>query len=485
MLLLLAYVLWVPLPFGSVVDAAQAPLILPPLLLCAVAAAIRAMNVARVETARWPAAYRFWTSGAALFAGVVALQLIPMPPALLHLLSPESLRIWSGSARVAALLTGQSYRPAAHPLSVDPSTTLLQLFRFLAYFAAFQAAALLLRRSRHRTWLAMTLCTIALFECLYGVREAALRRYAIWGWKNTLIFDRVTGTFVNPNHFAHHAAIILPMAIFLLADAWHAMNPAIPLRRRMVLLLEHRLVLVAFSLFAAVACLISILLAQSRGALLSLIGGACATALLGLYLSRRRAASVAPSMSRRSRKSKATRIALRFALPIGVALLLLAALIDYLGTERTIGRFVPLPSETATFVGRRVGIEAALGIWKRFPLFGSGFGTFADVVSLAQRDDLTKLYDHAHDDYVELAATTGVFGWLTALVPFIAGYSALARSAFRAGAASRFSRRAFSIAALTSLTIAMVHALFDFNFFIPANPATLAVILGAAVAVRD
>jgi hypothetical protein len=46
-------------------------------------------------------------------------------------------------------------------------------------------------------------------------------------------------------------------------------------------------------------------------------------------------------------------------------------------------------------------------------------------------------------------------------------------------------RRAFQAAALVSLTVAMVHALFDFNFYIPSNPSTLAVILGAAVATID
>ena len=46
-------------------------------------------------------------------------------------------------------------------------------------------------------------------------------------------------------------------------------------------------------------------------------------------------------------------------------------------------------------------------------------------------------------------------------------------------------RRAFQVAALASLTIAMVHALFDFNFHIPSNPATLAAIVGAAVASVD
>jgi hypothetical protein len=46
-------------------------------------------------------------------------------------------------------------------------------------------------------------------------------------------------------------------------------------------------------------------------------------------------------------------------------------------------------------------------------------------------------------------------------------------------------RRAFKAAALTSVAIAMIHALVDFNFFIPANPITLAAIAGAAVAARE
>ena len=46
-------------------------------------------------------------------------------------------------------------------------------------------------------------------------------------------------------------------------------------------------------------------------------------------------------------------------------------------------------------------------------------------------------------------------------------------------------RRAYQTAALLSITIALVHAFFDFNFFIPANPSTLAAIAGAAVASVD
>ena len=63
--------------------------------------------------------------------------------------------------------------------------------------------------------------------------------------------------------------------------------------------------------------------------------------------------------------------------------------------------------------------------------------------------------------------------------------AALARSAFGARAADTWRRRAFAAAALTSIAIALAHALVDFNFYIPANPATLAAIAGAAAAVRS
>jgi hypothetical protein len=75
---------------------------------------------------------------------------------------------------------------------------------------------------------------------------------------------------------------------------------------------------------------------------------------------------------------------------------------------------------------------------------------------------------------------------MVALVALIGGYAALTRMTFGAGSRElTWVRRAYQTAALVSLTVAMVHALFDFNFFIPSNPPTLAAILGAAVASID
>jgi O-antigen ligase len=162
---------------------------------------------------------------------------------------------------------------------------------------------------------------------------------------------------------------------------------------------------------------------------------------------------------------------------------LVVALVMFLGTDRTVRRFLPSQAERETLVGRRIGIAAAMRIWLRFPIAGSGAGTFERVVSLEQDPSVENIFHHAHNDYAEIAATTGTAGAGIAVIAVLAGYVALVRMTFGGSSAElSWRRRAFQAAALASITIAMVHALFDFNFFIPSNPATLAAIAGVAVA---
>jgi O-antigen ligase len=470
--LFLGWLLWLPLPYGSIVDAARIPLIAVPLALCSLAALLRVGRLSNRELVPVPSgAWRIWTGGLALFAAVVALQLIPFPPALLNAISPESFTIWQGGDRVAALLQDGVPSARPHPVSIDPGTSWRELFRILALLAAFETSALLIRHHRQRMMLAAVLVIGAAFEVLYGVRQATLGTYAIWGWKNHLIFNRVTGTFVNPNHFSHYLAIIMPMALFFVAWAWHNSLPGGRLPHRLMRMFERRLVPFAFGVLGAVGCVAGILVGGSRGALLAAFSGCAIVAVAamsrsrGLRASRRRRATIAVGGT-------------------ATFLLVIAILVFYIGRERTVARFTPNELETTTLVGRSVGIGTAVGVWRFFPILGSGAGTFGEVGSMAQSQDLGKLYSHAHNDYLEILATTGILGFVVAAVALFAGWWALVRATFGPKTTASVRRRAFQAAALASVTIAMVHALFDFNFFIPANPATLAAIAGAAVALR-
>jgi O-antigen ligase len=460
--ILFAWLLWLPLPFGAVVDAARLPLVAVPLALCACSALLRLYATRdRSTTAQPTRAWVIWGIGSLLFLAVGAIQLVPLPAGMLQALSPNAHAIWSSATRVVTL-AGESAR-SSWPLTLQPGTTATELIRIAALYATFTTAALLIRSHPRRLALASALCAGAVFQALYGLRQAALQRYEIWDWVNKLVFDRATGTFVNPNHFAHYIAIILPMPLFLGAALWRSAGSREQrLPARMLVLLERHALLAGLAILSLLACLSGMLVAQSRGALLALAAG-----MIGV-------AAVLPG-----------RRMLRLAFASVAGLLLIAALALFLGPERTVARFLPGTVEEQAG-GRRETIAAAARLWKRFPIFGSGHGTFAAVVSMEQPHDIERLFNHAHNDYAEIAATAGTLGIVTAVVTFLGGYVALLRMTFRERSRElTWVRRAFQCAAMASITIAAVHALFDFNFFIPANPATLAVIAGAAVASVD
>lgn len=475
--LLLAYVAWVPMPFGSNVDAAFLPLILPPILLCAAA------SYFRFREERLPyftLAYRIWTAGAIVFIAIVLLQLVPFPRVILAIVSPKSNQIWTAADHLASLAGISS--SSMHPISIDPHATWREMLRLIALFAVMQVSAMLITTNARRITFAIIVIIVALFEILYGVREAALRRYAIWGWVNKLVFNRVTGTYVNPNHFAHLIAIALPFTLFIAALAWRQSGAiTMPLRRRVVLLFEKSLPLFSAGVLSFLGCVAGILLAQSRGALAATVAGFVTIAVLAGFRERH------PEIvaRRRQRRPRVRKTLATFA-SILALVAIVGGVIAFLGLERTVARFEPETQvERTTLVGRVTGVKAAFAIWARFPMLGSGFGTFADVVSIVQKEDLQRIYQHAHDDYLEVLATTGVFGFCVAVIALFGGAYALARNILRRPRQSgSWRRRAFEMAGLWSIATAMAHAFFDFNFFIPANAAVLAAIAGACVSFR-
>src|SRR5690349_21829481 len=77
---LFAWLVWLPLPFGSNVESARRPLIVMPLVLCAVAACVRLMATRyRSAPPEPPRAWRVWTVGGVLLIAAGILQLVPLP----------------------------------------------------------------------------------------------------------------------------------------------------------------------------------------------------------------------------------------------------------------------------------------------------------------------------------------------------------------------------------------------------------------------
>lgn len=234
------------------------------------------------------------------------------------------------------------------------------------------------------------------------------------------------GPYVNRNHFAGFAELVLPLAL-------------VPL----VLGRVRRERLAVVGLFAVLP-MAALFFSASRGGIVSFL---VQFALLILLLLRRR------GLGKRL---------------LGVAAVLLAALlmVAWLGLGEVLERFSSIQSLEVTG-GKRAAMRR--GTWHIFldhPLAGTGLGTLQIVYPPYETLYDGKIVNHAHNDYLEALAETGVLGgfccaWFLVVL--------LRKSV------SRFRENAFSFAGALQLSglVAcagfLVHALVDFNFHIPSN----------------
>jgi len=112
------------------------------------------------------------------------------------------------------------------------------------------------------------------------------------------------------------------------------------------------------------------------------------------------------------------------------------------------------------------------------PFMGSGLGTFGAVYPAYKTLPDPVVYDHAHNDYVQLLAETGWagFGLAVGILGIVFGF-------ILAGWRGRRSpwARGLLTGVVTGLVALLIHGLNDFNFHIPSNAALFAVLLGLAV----
>src|SRR6185295_19436044 len=118
------------------------------------------------------------------------------------------------------------------------------------------------------------------------------------------------------------------------------------------------------------------------------------------------------------------------AIGLGVALSGVGV-VAFLGRQEGFGRFLAL-SGGVGLTARLETWRASLGLVRRFPLLGTGLGTFREAFPLVQPAGLAGTWRHAHCDPLELLATAGPL----AVAVAVAGAAGLARRlarVFRSG----------------------------------------------------
>jgi O-antigen ligase len=234
------------------------------------------------------------------------------------------------------------------------------------------------------------------------------------------------GPFVNRNHFAGFAELFIPMAL-------------VPLMLGKVR--RERWLIVG--LFAVVS-IGSLFLAASRGGIVSL---AVEVVVVVIWMSLRR---MGPKQL------------------LGAAAVLIAALsmVSWLGVKEIAQRFSTLKAMEASS-GKRAAMRR--GSWRIFldnPWMGTGLGTLQTVFPPYETLYDGRIVNHAHNDYLEALAETGIVGGVCCglYLGLLLFHSSRQLSAGNASFAA-----VLNLSGLVACAGFLVHSLFDFNLHLPAN----------------
>ena len=248
------------------------------------------------------------------------------------------------------------------------------------------------------------------------------------------------GPYVNRNHFAGFAELVIPVALVPLVlgkvrrERWFAVG------------------------LLALLPLGALFLSASRGGIISL---AAELGVLTLLLILRRAGG-------------------KHVLAGAVVLLFAFILVSWLGAQQILERFSSMQSLEVTS-GKRASMR--LDTWHIFrerPWTGTGLGTLQTVFPAYETQYDAKVVNHSHNDYLEALAETGIAG--AACCAWFLGalfFGSLRRVLLQDKPFSA----ALHLSGLVACTGFLVHSLVDFNLHIPGN--TLLFFLMANLATAD
>jgi len=304
--------------------------------------------------------------------------------------------------------------------------TRVELQLLVAYLTLLLLLTQAFYRSHHLRGLVWFLMCLGFFVSIFGILQHFTFNDKLYWFRVMHHGGNPFGPYVNRNHFAGFAELVIPFAL-------------VPLFLGKVR--RERLFLVA--LFAIVP-IVALLLSASRGGIVSL---AVQMVILFLLLLVRRVRS-------------------KHVLVGGMVVLCAALAISWIGVQQAVQRFTDYQSLEVSG-GKRAAMRVdTWHIFLDYPLMGTGLGTLQIVFPPYDSLYDGRIVNHTHNDYLEALAETGVLGGLCCLwflgVLLLDSLRGLAELGSSFGAS-------LNLSGLVACCGLLVHSLVDFNLHIPAN----------------
>jgi O-antigen ligase/tetratricopeptide (TPR) repeat protein len=405
------------------------------------------------------------SSVAVCLAGLFLLgvwQNTPLPRSVLSWLSPATAHCYDQFLPTQPqtppdnVIESNQASPAGSTLSLYPGSTKRETARLLAVFLLFIVVYNNLTSKETLIRLSWVALINGVLLSLFALAQffSAPPQTVYWTYPALVT---PFGPFICRNHFPYYVNMCIGLGIGLLVGQ-ERRGRSLETPEQNGSFLQTWQNPRALWICAALSLMISaVAFSRSRAGLLALLGAAVICGILGRL-----------RLGRSFRLSTAILVA-------GVVVGLSA----WFGFSFLKSRFATFASQETYETGRFPLWIRSVPMVKDFPIWGTGYGTFGYVEPMYRPDapfeDLMALYDHAHNDYLEILAESGVIGFalVVSAVVIIFGLG------YRALSVNRGSRRAgLAFGALFAFTAVALHSFADFGSHIPAI-TLLAIVVSA------
>jgi O-antigen ligase/Flp pilus assembly protein TadD len=420
------------------------------LLVASLAGALAVVWSMRQLVARDP----FWQSTRALWlwlagAGLVGVQLAPLPQTWRERVSPELSRLlplWSSE--------GEGLLPAVWTtLSLDPAETTSGLVTYLSYAILFLIVLQRVRRHDDAAWLLKIIACSGSAVAIFALLQYFFSNGRFfWYYQHPTVSTDETalGPFTNRNHLAQFLALTIGPTLWWLCEVCGSPSQDRP---------------VGFSGASRPRRLIIGVLACGLGAML--LAGLLSLSRAGVAAM---GVSVLAGLALLSRRGHLPAKIIPMVLMIGAVVGGAVCATNY---HLLADRFdTMVPDERALIWA------ANMRLARRFPWFGTGVGThvYSHALEVDRIDD-NREFTHAESGYLQVASECGFVGLGLALL-MIAVCLNWCRIAYRAGATPASTAMAGAI--LASLTANLLHAFVDFFWYAPGCMVVVTVLAACA-----
>lgn len=391
------------------------------------------------------------------------LQAVPLPIKWVEVLNPAAVDV-SNIKDFIALYSQQSATALLQndnfaTLSIAPHITLVEAIKYTSYVAFFIITLVLLNSPRRIYILAATLFITSLSMALYAIgnyytKGGVFYLHPLPPWQGSN-HDTITGALSYKNHYASFLNLTIPLGIGL---AFYETSKTKNHLRKLTKLIDFVLSVRMFFLLSSLFMFALLIFNTSRAGMAAFL---ISLALTFSYLV----------------LIKKIRIRLKSMIICCLMTLVLLIAVVATGLSDRLMHRVGNYGEN----GRDLLRNTAAVIIKEHPIVGTGAGTYPTIQASYKSDLLNenKMWQHVHNDYLELISTQGIFGFMT----FASAMLILLFMLLQGLQGRRRQLYSLQVASLCSCLAILIHSMADFNFQLPVNTVYFWTILAMGIKV--